>query len=287
MYLGALASSNEIQQQICRLLLESGSEVSPRGMNTREALGVSFDLTKPRNRLTTIRRWDPALAVGELAWHLRGNTSVDALAHYAKRWRDFADSDGQVRGSCYGAKIFNSTDESASQWDNVKSLLRKDIGTRRAVLNFRSEADVSEDTKDLSCTNSIQFICRDRKLHAFVSMRSNDAIWGVPYDIFLFTSLHELMATELGVSLGEYHHHAASMHVYERHFEVAEKMASATLFEDGEMPGISAAQEMFAIGEIEQIVRTRGRLASMAPFTDYQRCCLQMLDVDVPFQFAA
>src|SRR5690606_7299134 len=196
-------SANDLQIHLCRALLLRGDEVSPRGMATRELLGVTFQIEDPRDRLTTLgaRKWSPSLAVAELSWHLRGDENVDALAFYTPRWREFADSYGVVRGSCYGARIFTPGNNGRSQWDNVRNLLKRDKETRRAVLNFRGEEDVSSLTNDLSCTNTIQFIARDGKLHAFTSMRSNDAIWGVPYDVFLFTCLQELMALEVGLEV--------------------------------------------------------------------------------------
>jgi thymidylate synthase len=47
-------------------------------------------------------------------------------------------------------------------------------------------------------------------------MRSNDAYVGLPYDIFLFTSLQELMASELDIEIGTYYHSVNSLHIYHR-----------------------------------------------------------------------
>nr|WP_158637084.1 thymidylate synthase [Arenimonas daejeonensis] len=173
-------SANAVQQELCRLVMNFGDVCNPRGMETKEVLGVSFELTSPRNRLTTMpaRKWSQPLAIGELLWHMRGDERVDALAHYAPRWRSFADDSGFVRGSCYGAKMFASAPGETSQWENVKALLAKDPSSRRAVINFRFEPDVSADSVDLSCVNTMQFAIRKGRLHAFVNMRSNDVIWG-------------------------------------------------------------------------------------------------------------
>ena len=55
-------------------------------------------------------------------------------------------------------------------------------------------------------------------------MRSNDAVWGLPYDVFLFTFIQELLSVRLGVQLGTYFHFATSLHIYERHFELAREV---------------------------------------------------------------
>ena len=66
------------------------------------------------------------------------------------------------------------------------------------------------------------FQIRNGALHMTTVMRSNDAVWGFCNDVFAFTCLQELIANELGVKLGQYHHFAASLHVYERHFNLLE-----------------------------------------------------------------
>ena len=47
-------------------------------------------------------------------------------------------------------------------------------------------------------------------------MRSNDIWFGLPYDIFQFTSLQILLSMELGVGIGTYTHICGSLHLYER-----------------------------------------------------------------------
>lgn len=47
-----------------------------------------------------------------------------------------------------------------------------------------------------------------------VTMRSNDAYFGLPHDVFCFTMLQEMMARRLGYDVGEYYHYVGSMHVY-------------------------------------------------------------------------
>src|SRR5262249_28376890 len=150
---------------------------------------VSFVLSNPRRRciLNSQRKWSLPLALGELCWHLSGSVLVDALAYYAPAWRSFADSDGLIRGSCYGSKIF-ANDDGVSPWVRVRQLLQSDADTRRAVLYFNDSIDhLAPDCKDAACAISLQFMIRNGLLDAVVCMRSNDVIWGLPYDVFLFT----------------------------------------------------------------------------------------------------
>jgi thymidylate synthase len=57
-------------------------------------------------------------------------------------------------------------------------------------------------------------------------MRSNDLVWGLPYDVFFFTMLQELLAQKLGLDLGVYIHGAGSLHLYERHTALARRVLS-------------------------------------------------------------
>jgi thymidylate synthase len=259
-------------------------------MPTRELLSTSFELSNPRNRLTSMeaRKWSPGLAVGELAWHIRGDVSIDPLAFYAPRWRTFADASGNVRGSCYGARIFLPDESGRSNWTKAGDLLRKDIHSRRAVLSFRGDEDISSSTNDLSCVNTLQFIVRQGKLHAFVNMRSNDVIWGVPYDVFLFTTLQELMATELGLEVGAYHHYAASMHIYERHFKLARQLAdlSNDAFDEGGMPPMINAKAIGELANLEKYFRETGRCPSPTGdrFVDF---CITLLSNHMGIQAVA
>lgn len=280
-------SINEIQVALCSSIMKVGEDIDPRGMHTREILGSSFVLEQPRNRLTTLktRKWSAALAVAELAWHLRADDDVSALEFYTPRWRDFADDSGLVKGSCYGARIFKSTN-GISQWEAVKKLLQADPSSRRAILNFRIEEDVSRVSNDISCTNTLQFLLRDNQLHAFVSMRSNDVIWGVPYDAFLFTSLQELMAVELGVEVGKYCHHAASMHIYARHFILAERIAKDQTTDLGGMPRIKSVDEVKRMAAEEANMRLH-KLRQSHARGSFEARCMALLSSHHAFTEAA
>jgi thymidylate synthase len=55
-------------------------------------------------------------------------------------------------------------------------------------------------------------------------MRSNDAMLGFLYDVFLFTMLQEMMALETGSDLGWYQHTTGSFHLYEHDQELARRI---------------------------------------------------------------
>jgi thymidylate synthase len=233
-----------------------GTVVSPRGWKTKEILHAGFQLTNPRARLvlSRARRWSLPLALGELMWHLSASNEASVLTYYADQWRNFARG-AAIPGSCYGFKLFKRSNDEPSQWDRALRELRHDPATRRAVVMLHDGEFETED-RDVACATMIQFLVRDDRLHATVYMRSNDVVWGLPYDCFLFTLLQELMAVELGLKLGIYTHFATSMHLYERHFGKVEKLLAAGHLPRLEMPQLQRPEQIPGVVRFEREIRT-------------------------------
>lgn len=221
------ASLDEAFLSVLDLLLRHGGASAPRDLPTREVVPFGFSITDPRRRYISVpdRRWSLAYAIAEFAWHLRGSDSVEEIAFYAPRWRQIAKGGPTVKGSCYGARVFGSSNGGQSQWERALELLRRDAESRRAVLQFSApNADVLDPDADIACALSLQLVLRGGRLDAICTMRSNDAVLGMPYDVFLFTMLQELAATTLGCELGRYHHQVGSLHLYDSQISLAERV---------------------------------------------------------------
>ena len=211
---------------------------SPRGMKVKEILGYQFKILNPRHRIPYVpaREFSIYYAVAELLWYLSGNDSTDWISNYSAFWSKISD-DGRTANSAYGARIFKPHDRVAkvldsawTQWDYVVNELKSDSDSRRAVIHIRSPQDSILAQLDVPCTLSLQFFLRNDRVHMIASMRSSDVILGLAYDVPAFTIFQELLAIqltkELGrpIGLGEYTHLSASLHVYERHFKMVEKI---------------------------------------------------------------
>lgn len=195
-------SLDSMQRWALRSVLNEGIAAAPRGISTVELAPVTLALSNPRRRCLAIpsRRWSLPLAIGEFCWHVSGSRELSFLEYYSARWKDFVGPEEMVRGSGYGYRIFSKRGKDKSQWERARSLLSVDPASRRAVLMLSEPLGGREFTaKDIACATSMQFLLRDNKLHAIVYMRSNDAFLGFPYDVFLFTMLQELLASELTV----------------------------------------------------------------------------------------
>jgi thymidylate synthase len=204
---------------------------APRGLKVKERLGVAFGIRNPRARLPYIvgRKFSITYMIAELLWYLSGENSTEWIANYSSFWRSISD-DGETANSAYGARIFKShpwiAEGVLNQWNYVKSELKQDPDSRRAVIHIRTPSDSVHAKLDVPCTLTLQFFIRDGALHLMVNMRSSDIILGIAYDIPAFTLMQELLAMELGVETGTYMHVSNSLHIYERHFDMCEKIIS-------------------------------------------------------------
>jgi thymidylate synthase len=202
--------------------LQSASESMPRGMKIKECLGISFSIANPRDRITnnSIRQMSLSFAFGEFLWYLRGSDSLDIIEYYSKMYSNFSDDKVTVNGA-YGARIFGGE---LSQWEQVKSILLRDPHSRQAVISIYQPRDLFLSSLDIPCTCVLQYFIRNGKLNGITFMRSNDIYLGMPYDIFSFTMLQEMLAIELNVELGTYTHMVGSLHIYEKDFNIFDRI---------------------------------------------------------------
>jgi len=212
---------------------ESDFISSPRGMKIKEKLGVQFRIRNVRDRLPCIeaRNFSLSYFVAETLWYMSGSNSTEWISRYASFWKDISD-DGKTANSAYGARIFKLhpriADGGLNQWEYVKSELKRDSDSRRAVIHIRTPDDSLHAVKDVPCTLALQFFIREGKLHLHVNMRSSDIILGIAYDVPAFTTMQEILANELNVELGEYVHTSNSLHCYERDFEMLDAIACSS-----------------------------------------------------------
>jgi thymidylate synthase len=247
---------------LCRVIRDESDFVSsPRGLKIKEKLGVQFRIKDPRDRLPFIeaRSFSLSYFVAETLWYMSGSNSTEWISRYASFWKNISD-DGVTANSAYGARIFKLhpriADGGLVQWDYVKSELRRDPDSRRAVIHIRTPDDSVHAVKDVPCTLALQFFIRESKLHLHVNMRSSDIILGIAYDVPAFTTMQEVLANELGVDLGEYVHTSNSLHCYERDFEMLDAIANSSDNLGRPMPAYPRNFPIHDLMRIEEQVRS-------------------------------
>jgi thymidylate synthase len=192
-------------------------------------------------------------------------SSLEWIAPYAPFWTRISD-DGVSCNSAYGARIFAPAPHvgiERSQWEWVREELRRDPDSRRAYVHIRTAHDSFNARLDVPCTIGLQFMIRDGRLHMWTAMRSQDMILGLGNDVPAFTMFHELLALELGVQVGTYHHSVGSMHIYERDASRAEAIvenAEAACGLITRMPRMPCAPPIDSILQLERMMRSGGDL---------------------------
>lgn len=239
----AVSTLNESFRECLSELLEYGVETQPRGEKIKEIINYSIVIENPRNRVVTFadRKTSMKYLLGEFIWYLSGSPNVQDINLYSKFWDAIAKEDGTVNSN-YGTRIFgHSKLYPFNQWNKAKELLQKDKDSRQAIIRINHADDYTYANHDVPCTLTLQFFIRNNKLHLIVNMRSNDIWRGYCNDQFQFTMLQELMMIELRefypeLQLGKYYHNAASMHIYELHFDAAKKVLADPSVQEFYMP---------------------------------------------------
>jgi len=227
-------------------LLKRGREhAGSRGSN-RELLGVAIRIRNPRARVSISEdRGRPFSAIGELLWYLSGSDELAFIEPYISAYRD--DAVGGILEGAYGPRFFSMRD-GIDQFQNIENLLKQSPGTRRAVIQLFNAEDIACRHKEIPCTTTLQFHLREGRLHMSVTMRSNDAYFGLPHDVFCFTMLQEMMARRIGVDLGEYYQYVGSMHLYENMLDRAQAYVDEGVQQVREMPEMPTTNPFLLVG---------------------------------------
>jgi thymidylate synthase len=239
------ASLDDLLIELYPALLKAGARNKGTRGDTLEMLGVSLRISKPRARLSrSENRGKPFSALGELLWYLSGSDKLDFIQPYVPQYEHEA-TDGVIHGA-YGPRLF-AMRGSVNQIVNVTKLLEKRPASRRAALQLFNAEDIASEHKEIPCTTTLQFLLRDNSLHLSVTLRSNDAYWGLPHDVFCFTMLQEMMARRLGVKLGEYYQYVGSMHIYDTFLKKAEQYIAEGYQKTVEMPSMPEGNPFVAV----------------------------------------
>lgn len=202
------------QNLILKTYSEHEFESNPRGMRVLEVLNGSYTVPMPAYISLIKRNINKKFMFAEAAWIISGSNRLSDLTKTMKMYANFSDDGVFLRGA-YGPKVVD-------QLPYIVDTLVNDNDSRQAVMTIWRERPAP--SKDIPCTVAAQFFIRDKKLYAIFTMRSNDAILGVTYDVFSFSMIAksvQLLLRARGVlcELGTLTVNAGSLHIYEQHFK--------------------------------------------------------------------
>lgn len=210
-----------------------GQVLESRAGKSAEILGFSAKMESVSNNFlfNEVRNLSPYYACAEFLWYLSMTDDTSFLQIFAPGYKRFCE-DGIHAFGAYGQRWGYYQGLYPNQIDAVIEVLKAHPESRQAVVTMWNSDDLPHavlvDKKDLPCTLSLQFLLRNGYLHLVATMRSNDVWLGLPYDVFCFTQLQNLIADIIGSSVGSYTHNAGSMHYYEKDFEKINKILNLT-----------------------------------------------------------
>lgn len=243
--------ADELYIDVARKLKKTSLYVSPRGHLCGELLGLTYKVLIPRSRWikNTGRELSLSFALGEFCWIMRGSNDLNTIAYYAPSYSKYSD-DGETLNGAYGSRIIH--------WGNIDQIkyvinkLKSDKDSRQAIIQIYNPTLDSKETKDVPCNILLHFILRHNELNLLVYSRSQDFIFGFPYDLFHWTMLQEIIATELGVEMGFYQNMTGSMHIYEKDYYKLESICKYGFTIDAMNPldeGLAGVQKLLIIEE--------------------------------------
>lgn len=198
-------------RDLLREVRRHGELVSPRGIDTRELIGVTLyfpNATLPMLPIRTGRGISVKLAAVEALHLIAGATNSKQVLAASPRYTDVLQDPSSLDFGAYGPRV-------AEQMPKVVRDLTDDPWTRRAVVSIWNPGTDLDASGDRPCTLTLQFLRRNGMLHLITNMRSNDVWLGTPYDVFMFTQLQQTVARVLDTAVGSYTHHVGSLHLYE------------------------------------------------------------------------
>lgn len=215
----------DIRQEF-RALKNAGEFVIDKsGAKMLEIVGASFladeeTIFAPVN-LDYVRR--------EIAWYDSQSLKVaDIPGGAPKIWQQVSSPTTGEINSNYGWCIYSNSN--IRQYEACLRQLVEHRESRRAVMIYTRpsmQVDFYRDgMSDFMCTNVVQYVIRDNKLHAIVQMRSNDVVFGYRNDWAWQKTVLTRLAADVTVKRqesilpGDVHWQVGSLHVYSRHFDL-------------------------------------------------------------------
>lgn len=201
------------------------------GAKIVEIINASLELDPKQPILDfQIRKTPLKYVKAELEWYDSQELHIEKISAFASMWQKVSDSDGYVNSN-YGWMIYSP--ENFNQFEHCALELENNLDSRRAVMIYQRPSMWKEycenNRNDFVCTDGTQLFIRNDKLIYIVKQRSCDFIFGFFNDFYWHCEIHRRMLERLqktyaNLQFGQLIYNAYSLHVYERHFEMIQKI---------------------------------------------------------------
>lgn len=212
-------TADEVYCEVYKRLEKYGDVVDSRNGQTKELTHVCMIIDNPTQRWVESRRpvVSPAFAIAELVMIMNGrddayllNTWNPVLPKYQGKYVKYPGAYGRRLRNGFGFDQINKAYETLNNNPNSRQVVME---IWKPEIDLPQNAGVPNN-EDIPCNICSLLKIRNNKLIWTQIMRSNDIIFGLPYNFLQFTFLQEIMAGWLGIEVGEYMHISDSLHLY-------------------------------------------------------------------------
>lgn len=216
---------SDIRSKLIQKYKDQDFVIDKTGVKTIEVIGESFVADED----WIIRKPNYEYIERELEWYKSQSLYVDDIPGETPAiWNQVCSDFGEINSN-YGYLIWH--EENYNQYQNVLEELTTNPNSRRAVMIYNRPSmhkDYKRDgMSDFICTYANTFLIRDGKLISHYLMRSNDCVFGYTADVHWALHVQKMLASDLGVEVGDLIWTATNLHVYERHFKFIEELMNA------------------------------------------------------------
>lgn len=215
-------SINDIRKMLQHKYVSNDFVIDKTGCKTVEIINQPFIASQNSIFGEVNEDWNNR----ELEWYKSMSLNVnDIPPPIPKIWKQVSSkgNDGTAGeiNSNYGWCVWSESN--GRQYENVVKTLTHNPDSRQGQMIYTRPSMHTDCKRDgmsdfMCCSNTIHLI-RNGELITCVYFRSNDAIFGYKGDYAFMKYIHDNLANDLNVKAGNIIWTAASLHVYERHFE--------------------------------------------------------------------
>lgn len=213
---------DRIFSKVCKELLDHGDRIQGIKCATIELRNVTCEIEALGIITLPVRKFNLSYLEAEIKWYLSGELNPEPVAKLANIWNLVKDNHGMVNSN-YGFIAMFEEHHGMSQLDWCVRCLSDDHASRQAVINFNQPRHKLLGVKDFPCCMYAQFFIRDGLLDAHIYFRSCDLVFGMCNDVPWFKLLQKIIGNRLNTGSGKFFFHASSLHIYPRHYKMAEE----------------------------------------------------------------
>lgn len=210
---------------LVKTVIENGVRKKTRtGVDTLSYFGAFYkvDLNEGFPLLTTKKMYWKSL-LHEVLWYLSGEDHIRNLRQHTKIWDAWADENG-VLETAYGnywRHFPSATKDKNGNWvvkevDQIQFVIdeiKRNPNSRRLVISAWEPGNATS-SKLPPCHYTFVFNVSDGKLNCHLTQRSGDIALGIPFNLAAYSLLTQVIAQQVGLSLGQFAHTIVDAHIY-------------------------------------------------------------------------